>query len=81
MSEAIIERLIQFAESGNQQRIQLHGHVHQGWIMEIGEDAFLISTGYNDKQGKDLWIPFNDLSHAELSFWDIQQDQWQSFSL
>ncbi|MEB3767400.1 hypothetical protein [Acinetobacter sp. MD2] len=81
MSEALIERLIQFAESGNQQRIQVQGQLHQGWIMEIGDDALLISTGYNDKQGKDVWITFHDLSQAELSFWDIKNNIWQSFSL
>ena len=69
MSEAIIERLIQFAESGNQQRIFLNGQLYQGWIMEIGEDALLISTGYND------------ISQAELSFWDTKQDQWLQFKL
>ncbi len=25
--------------------------------MEITEDALLISTGYADKSGKDMWIP------------------------
>ncbi|WP_343597800.1 hypothetical protein [Acinetobacter sp.] len=81
MSEAIIERLIQFAESGNQQRILLNGQLYQGWIMEIGEDALLISTGYNDKHGKDVWLSFHDLSQAELSFWDTKQDQWLQFKL
>ncbi|EPF81541.1 hypothetical protein [Acinetobacter rudis] len=81
MSEALIQRLVEFAESGNQQKIQLHGHTHQGWIMEISDQALLISTGFAEKTGKELWIDFNDLQNAELSFWDTQKDQWTIFKL
>ncbi len=49
--------------------------------MEITEEALLISTGYADKTGKDMWIQFSDLDQAELSYWDNQQDQWTVFKL
>ena len=81
MSEALINRLVEFAESGNQQKIVLAGQVHQGWVMEITEDALLISTGYSDKVGKDSWISFHDLQQAELYYWDNQNDQWAAFQL
>lgn len=81
MSEALINRLVEFAESGNQQKIVLNGQTYQGWIMEITEEALLISIGYADKSGKDMWIQFSDLQQAELSYWDNQQDQWTTFKL
>ena len=81
MSEALIERLVKFAESGNQQKIVLNGQTHQGWIMEITEDALLISTGFADKTGKDFWIKFTDLNQAELSYWDTETDQWANFQI
>lgn len=81
MSEALINRLMEFAESGNQQKIVWNGQTYQGWVMEITEDALLISTGYADKAGKDMWIQFSDLDQAELSYWDNQQDQWTIFKL
>ena len=81
MSEMLINRLVEFAESGNQQKIVLNGQSYQGWVMEITEDALLISTGYADKSGKDMWIQFSDLDQAELSYWDNQQDQWTVFKL
>lgn len=81
MSEVLIERLVKFAESGNQQKIVLDGQNHQGWIMEITEEALLISTGFADKSGKDIWIKFTDLPQAELSYWDNKTDQWTSFGL
>ncbi len=75
MSETLINRLVEFAESGNQQKIVLNGQSYQGWVMEITED------GYTDKSGKDMWIQFSDLDQAELSYWDNQQDQWAVFKL
>lgn len=81
MSEALINRLVEFAESGNQQKIVLANQTHQGWIMEITEDALLISTGYSDKVGKDNWISFDALHTATLFFWDNQNDQWTEFTL
>lgn len=81
MSEALIERLVEFAESGNQQKIQLNGQTYQGWVMEISDQALLISTGYAEKTGKEQWIDFADLQNAELSFWDTQADQWTVFKL
>lgn len=81
MSEVLINRLVEFAESGNQQKIVLAGQSYQGWIMEITEEALLISTGYADKSGKDVWISFSDLDQAMLSYWDNQTDQWAEFKL
>ena len=81
MSEALINRLVEFAESGNQQKIVLNGQTHQGWIMEISNDALLISTGFADKTGKDIWIQFSDLNQAELFFWDNKTDQWLEFKI
>lgn len=81
MSDALIDRLVIFAESGNQQKIVLNGQIYQGWVMEITDDALLISTGYSDKVGKDSWIKFNDLQQAQLSYWDNTQDQWVNFDL
>lgn len=81
MSEALIQRLVDFAESGNQQKIELNDQTYQGWVMEINEQALMISTGYGDKNGKDQWIDFADLGEASLSYWDNQQDQWAIFTL
>lgn len=81
MSEVLMNRLVEFAESGNQQKIIFGGQTYQGWIMEITDDALLISTGYADKTGKDMWITFADLTQAELSYWDNKQDQWVAFKL
>lgn len=81
MSEALINRLVEFAESGNQQKVVLNGQTHQGWIMEISDDAILISTGFADKTGKDIWIQFSDLNQAELFFWDNKTDQWLEFKI
>ncbi|TCM65113.1 hypothetical protein EC844_11676 [Acinetobacter calcoaceticus] len=81
MSEALIQRLVEFAESGNQQKIHLNGNCYQGWIMEITDQALLISTGFAEKTGKDQWIEFNDLRQAELYYWDNKNDQWSLFTL
>ncbi|MEG6547203.1 hypothetical protein [Acinetobacter bereziniae] len=81
MSEALLERLVEFAESGNQQKIVLKGQSHQGWIMEITNESLMISTGFADKAGKDIWINFTDLETAQLSYWDNKQDQWVEFEL
>ena len=81
MSDAFIQRLVEFAESGNQQKILLAGQSYQGWIMEISADALMISTGFNDKHGQDVWLKFSDLAAAELYFWDTQTDTWTQFFL
>jgi len=81
MSEVLMNRLVEFAESGNQQKIVVAGQSYQGWIMEITDDALLISTGFADKSGKDFWISFNDLEQAALSYWDNKADQWVDFTL
>jgi len=49
--------------------------------MEITEDALLISTGFAEKTGKDVWINFSELEHAQLFYWDNQLDQWATFTL
>lgn len=81
MSEALINRLVEFAESGNQQKIVLAGQSHQGWVMEITEEALLISTGFAEKTGEDKWIQFSQLPQADLYYWDNQHDQWAEFKL
>lgn len=81
MSEVLMNRLVEFAESGNQQKIVLKGQSHQGWIMEITNESLMISTGFADKAGKDIWINFTDLETAQLSYWDNKQDQWVEFKL
>ena len=81
MSEALINRLVEFAESGNQQRIVLNGVSHQGWIMEISDEALMISTGFAEKSGQDAWLKFEDLTRAELYYWDTSSDQWMLFTL
>lgn len=81
MTETLINRLVAFAESGNQQKIVIKETSYQGWVMEIGEDALLMSTGFADKAGKDFWISFQDLQQAQLSYWDTRTDQWQPFQL
>ena len=81
MSEALINRLVEFAESGNQQRIVLNGVTHQGWIMEISEEALMISTGFAEKSGHDAWLKFEDLTQAELYFWDNKNDLWVEFKI
>jgi len=73
--------MVEFAESGNQQKIVLDGQSHQGWIMEITDEALLISTGFADKAGKDIWIKFSDLEQAQLFYWDNKNDQWNEFKL
>ena len=81
MSEALINRLVEFAESGNQQKIVLAGQSHQGWVMEITDEAMLLSTGYSEKNGKDVWISFEELQQAELFCWDNKNQQWTRFTL
>ncbi|WP_374295744.1 hypothetical protein [Acinetobacter sp.] len=81
-TEQLVERLIAFAEAGNQQKIQLaNGSIIQGWVMEITDEALLISSGYSDKVGKDQWITHQDLITAELFYWDNQNDTWAVFHL
>jgi|GEM_PF-128367 len=76
----LVEQLIEFANAGNQQRIQLtDGTVHQGWVMEIEDDRLLISTGFSEKQGKDFWISFDQIDLARLQYWDAQQSNWANF--
>ena len=59
----------------------INGKSYQGWIMEITEDALLISTGFADKSGKDFWLKFTDLNTAELYYWDTRPNEWVTFTL
>ncbi|RYY80925.1 MAG: hypothetical protein EOO69_00480 [Moraxellaceae bacterium] len=82
MSIELAEHMANFAESGNQQRIYLqNGSMLQGWIMEINEDALLISTGFNEKSGQDSWVNFAEMDLSRLEFWDIGQQQWLSWQM
>jgi len=58
MSEALINRLVEFAESGNQQKIILNGNSY-----------------------KDFWLKFEDLTQAELYYWDTRPNEWVPFKL
>lgn len=82
-NEALAEQLVQFAESGNQQRVQLkNGQVIQGWVMEITDHSLQISSGYSDsKSSAEPWIAFDQLDLAQLYYWDIKQDQWLNFAI
>lgn len=78
----LAEQLIDFAEAGNQQRISLtNGQVLQGWIMEINEQALLISTGFNENSGQDHWVEFNQIDLTQLAYWDTQQQEWQAWTI
>lgn len=81
--DALLEQLITFAESGNQQRLQLKdGQVIQGWIMEITESNLQISSGYSDtKSSAEPWIEFEQLDLNQLYYWDTKQDQWTHFAI
>ena len=78
----LAEQLIDFAEAGNQQRISLtNGQVLQGWIMEINEQALLISTGFNENSGQDHWVELNQIDLTQLAYWDTQQQEWQAWTI
>ncbi|MBF7681948.1 hypothetical protein I2F27_01160 [Acinetobacter sp. B5B] len=79
MSDQFLQHLVAFAEAGNQQKIQLEQVTHQGWVMEITEDGLVMSTGYNEKVGKDVSISMDELKHAKLFFWDTKTNIWQAF--
>lgn len=82
-NDALAEQLVQFAESGNQQRVQLkNGQVIQGWVMEITEHSLQISSGYSDsKSSAEPWIAFEQLDLEQLYYWDTKQDQWLNFAI
>ena len=76
------EQWIAFAEAGNQQRLSTQsGQNFQGWIMEISDEALMISTGFAEKSGQDAWLKFEDLTQAELYFWDNKNDLWVEFKI
>ncbi|XID74996.1 hypothetical protein ACF3NA_10955 [Alkanindiges sp. WGS2144] len=77
----LAEHMVNFAQSGNQQRISLKsGQILQGWIMEITEDALLMSTGFSEKTGQDHWVDFEQLDLARLEYWDTKTQCWMSWS-
>lgn len=82
-NDALAEQLVQFAESGNQQRVQLkNGQIIQGWMMEITEHSLQISSGYSDsKSSAEPWIAFDQLDLEQLYYWDTKQDQWLNFAI
>ncbi len=74
-----VDDWIKFAESGNQQRIRnLKGQLYQGWIMEITDEALLVSTG-DGERGVDHWLSFHDIDQTALWYFDDQQRQWISY--
>lgn len=80
----MLEQLIDFAEQGNQHKIICYTPSgkpteYQGWIMEITDQAVLISVGSGEKTGKDIWIQFEQLNQAQFYYWDHQQDCWQEY--
>lgn len=80
----MLEKLISFAEQGNQHKIICttpsgKPTEYQGWIMEINETALMISVGHGDKVGKDIWLSFEQLKDAQFFFWNHKTDSWQDF--
>jgi hypothetical protein len=70
-------KLVDFAELGNQHRIQLKdGKVLQGWIMEIREEDLLISTGFSEKHD---WIRFDTIDLDQLEYWGTKEQAWLKF--
>jgi len=77
----LADKFVQFAASGNQQRLKSKdGRLLQGWIMEITDDALLISTGAGEK-GQDVWLKLVDIDLTSLAYWHSQSQQWQAFTL
>lgn len=77
----LADKFVQFAESGNQQRLKSKdGRLLQGWIMEVTEDSLLISTGAGEK-GQDVWLKLVDIDLTSLAYWHSQSQQWQAFTL
>ena len=77
----LADKFVQFAESGNQQRLQmLDKRLLQGWIMEITDDALLMSTGAGE-QGKDVWLKLSEIDLNSLTYWDSKSQQWLAFSI
>ena len=78
----LTERLIEFAETGNQQKIILSdGRVIQGWVMEVNPDGIQLSSGYGDKNGTEQWLNYQQLEGARFEYFDSQQQQWRPFTL
>lgn len=77
----LADKFVQFAESGNQQRLQTKdGRVLQGWIMEITNDALLMSIGTGEK-GQDVWLKLVDIEPTSLAYFHGHSQQWQAFTL
>jgi hypothetical protein len=76
----LADKFVQFAESGNQQRLKTRDNrLLQGWIMEVTEDSLLISTGAGEK-GSDVWLKLADINLSSLAYWDSKTQQWLAFS-
>ncbi len=75
----LADKFVQFAESGNQQRLKSKdGRVLQGWIMEITDDALLMSTGSGEK-GQDVWLKLVDIEPTSLAYFHSHSQQWRPF--
>jgi hypothetical protein len=73
------DQWVAFAESGNQQRLNAHhGATLQGWIMEITDDALLISSG-DGERGVEQWLNLADIEVASLAYFDTRSRQWTAF--
>jgi hypothetical protein len=77
----LADQFVTFAESGNQQRLKTKdGRVLQGWIMEVTDDALLISTGAGEK-GQDVWLRLLDIEPSSLAYFHSHSQQWVAFNL
>jgi hypothetical protein len=73
------DQWVAFAESGNQQRLNVHqGTPCQGWVMEITDDALLFSTG-DGERGVEQWLNLADIDLTSLAYFDSRQRQWLPF--
>ena len=74
------DQWVAFAESGNQQRLCAHnGPMLQGWIMEITDDALLMSTG-DGERGTEHWLTLADIDVASLAYFDSASRLWLTFT-
>ncbi len=70
---------IDFAESGNQQRLRTRdGKLWQGWIMELNDGALLISVGEGER-GQGQWLALDQIDRESLAFFDPRGAGWTAF--
>lgn len=75
----LADRLVAFAESGNQQRLRLlDGRVLQGWVMEITGESMLFTTGAGEA-GHDHHLVLTDIDLDSLAYWDVSEQVWMPF--